>query len=116
MAHQHEAGWKTNEKGYDKCRDMGLEGDVRSQVKDLFVQYEIVCKEKYEDVESRVESSANGISESLQGKESSERGIEIIYSGNDLLFSHKSSDSGREVNINGQIVYPTNTTFASNLT
>ncbi len=30
----------------------------------------------------------------------SEGGIKKIYYGNDLLFWHKSSDSGREVNIN----------------
>jgi hypothetical protein len=99
MTHQHKSGWKTYEKGYDKSRDMRLECD-ESQVKYLFMQNIIVSKEINENVEDRIGTSANSITKSLQGNELTEGRVEKIYNGNDLLFWHKSSDSGREVNIN----------------
>ena len=65
MTHQHKAGGKTNKKGYDKSSNMGLEGDSKSQVQDLFMQNEIVCQEKNENVKGCIESTANSIAKSL---------------------------------------------------
>ena len=60
----------------------------------------VISKEKNENIKDCVGASACCVPESLQGEDLTERGIKKIYYGNDLLFWHKSSDSGREVNIN----------------
>jgi hypothetical protein len=88
----------------------------KTEVKDLFMQNKIISQEKNKDIEQCICASTGGISKRLKGDEFSEGWIKKIYYRNDLLFWHNSSDSGREVNINDQKVYTTNTTFASNLT
>jgi hypothetical protein len=60
----------------------------------------VIRKEKNENVKDCIGASACCVPESLKGEKLSEGGIKKIYNGNDLLFWHKSSDSGREVNIN----------------
>jgi hypothetical protein len=64
------------------------------------VQNVIVSQEKYKNVEDRIGATAGCIPESPNGDELSEGRIEKINDGNNLLFWHNSSDSGREVNIN----------------
>jgi len=64
------------------------------------MQYIVVSQEKDENIKNRIGAPAGSIPESLQGDEFSEGRIEKINEGNDLFFWHKSSDSGREVNIN----------------
>ncbi len=38
MTHQHKAGRKTNEKGYDKCSNMGLESDEIPGAESLYAK------------------------------------------------------------------------------
>ena len=60
----------------------------------------VISQEKNQNIKDCVGAPAGCIPESLWREDLTERGIKKIYYGNDLLFWHKSSDSGREVNIN----------------
>lgn len=63
------------------------------------MKYIVICKKINENIKDCVGAPACCVTESLQREELAERGIKKIYNGNDLLFWHKSSDCGREVNI-----------------
>ena len=87
MPHQHKAGGKTDQKGYDKSRNMWLERN-KPEMEHLFVQYKIIGQEKNKNVEQCVGAAAGCVAKGLQRDELSEGRVEKIYYGNDLLFWH----------------------------
>jgi hypothetical protein len=100
VAHEHKTCRETDQKRYNESGYMGLKSN-KSKMQNLFVQNIVICQEKNEDIKGGICASAGSIPESLKGNKLSEGRIEKIYERNDLFFWHKSSDSAREVNING---------------
>ena len=91
---------------------MGFKGN-KTQVQNFLMQNKIVSQEKNEDVQNGIGASTGGIPKSLYGNELSEGWIEKINDGNDLLFWHNTSDSGRKVNIIGADSLPNKSYFCA---
>ena len=85
--------WKAHQKGNDKGRDNGPEGN-KTQVQYLLVQDKIIRHGINNDIQQGIGGTAGGIPEGPHRHQLSEWRIKKIYKGNDLFFGHPDSVFG----------------------
>lgn len=88
IAHQHEPYWECNAERNNESADMGTDRYKR-QLNDLFLQYEIVTDEIYEDIKQCISSTASEIAECFLIHERPERRIEKINGIDDQVLQNE---------------------------